>query len=214
LLLLSLNHRVPRFFCRPLIGAAAWLSGKRKRQPQHSRTFVMNFADWTHALAERGLRIVAPSHPTPIQVSALIPDGGLVLFRCRGTRVTMERYRASDLLVAAPAANRGCECGRSHGADPLGALEAPRFIVPAEARPALVAAYDGAADRGWSTHEAGLLRPVEAAPLFDTLLARVLGGRTGDGPEDWGVLEVGVRSGWTQRDVVRVRMDGLAGSSL
>jgi hypothetical protein len=195
----------------------------------------MNFADWTHALSERGLRIVAPSHRTPIQVCAVVPGRGFVLFRCRGTRVTMEHYLETAVLVTTPASSRGCECGRSHGVDPLvadgadpfGAATSPRYIVPDGAQPAAVAAYDGTTDRGWSGHEAGLLRPDEAAPLFDTLLARILGSRNSEGSGNtpgsavvrdglvtWEGLEPNVRRGSTQRESVRVRRHGLAGSSL
>ncbi|MEQ4208753.1 hypothetical protein ABN028_17030 [Actinopolymorpha sp. B17G11] len=174
----------------------------------------MNFADWTRALSERGFTIVAPTHPTPIQVCALIPDGGLVLFRCRGTRVTMERHPESALFVAAPVASRGCDCGRSHDDGPVSSSDAPRYIVPVDARPAQIVAYDGMRDRGWCGHEAGLLGPDEAAPLFDTLWRRLLRGRSRDGLDAWDARAAGGRLELTQREVVRIRMQGLAGSSL
>jgi hypothetical protein len=174
----------------------------------------MNFAYWTRALSARGLTLVALTHSTPIQVCVLAPDGGLIMFKCRGTRVTMERFPATALLVAAPAAGRGCECGRSHGDDPVDDSAAPRYIVPVGARPAQVVEYDGRAERGWSGHEAGLLSPDDAAPLFDALWARLHGGHApADGLDAWVALDAR-RRGWTQRAGVRTRRQGLAGSSL
>ncbi|REF38142.1 hypothetical protein [Thermasporomyces composti] len=126
----------------------------------------MDFATWTRSLSDRGLDVVPPSHPVPVRLSILPPDGGLLEFRCRGTRVTLERYAEADVLLVVPEAWCACGCGRHLPAP----MTPPRVAVRPGARPIATAVYDGAVERGWSGYEAGLLRVEEAAVLLDALL--------------------------------------------
>lgn len=130
----------------------------------------MDFATWTRSLSDRGLDVVPPSHAVPVRLSMLPPEGGLLEFRCRGTRVTLERYAPADLLLVVPEAWCACGCGRHLPAP----MTPPRVGVRPGARPVATAGYDGATERGWSGHEAGLLRVEEAAALLDALLPALL----------------------------------------
>ena len=131
----------------------------------------MDFSTWTQSLHDRGIRVIPPSHPTPVQLWARLADGRVVLFRCRGTKVMLARYDPADLQMLSPVSGCGCACD---GAVAVSAPEqARRVAVGADVRPVEVAVFDGAAERGWSAYEAGLLQVVDAARLFDSLLVQL-----------------------------------------
>jgi hypothetical protein len=126
----------------------------------------MEFRTWTRSLYDRGIRVIPPSHPTPVQVWAVLPSGGVVRFRCRGTTVTLVSYDPGDLQLLAPASTCACGCGT----EVTGPVHPQRVAVRAGARPIEGTVFDGAVERGWFGYEAGLLPVAEAAPLFDVLL--------------------------------------------
>lgn len=130
----------------------------------------MNFRAWTRHLTARGLRILAPSHPVPVELWAVLPAGDVVHFRCRGTGASLERYAAADVGTVVPA--DGCDCGCAHHV--TGAVTTRVQPRPA-ARPREVRRYDGRAERGWTSYEAGLLSVADAAELFDDLLDALSG---------------------------------------
>lgn len=133
----------------------------------------MDFPTWTRHLSDRGLRVVPPSHPTPVEVWALLPgEAGLVHFRCRGRTVTLARYAEADLLFTEAAA--ACSCDRGCGSDLGDPITPPRLTLRPGAGAVGVARYDGASRSGWTGYEAGLLAVDDAAPLFDALLADLL----------------------------------------
>ncbi len=133
----------------------------------------MDFATWTRALSARGLQVVPPSHPVPVELWALLPAGGLIHFRCRGTRVTLDRYAEDDLLFVESPGRCGCDGGCADGPRARVGAVPPRVRIRPGARPVAAARFDGTRARRWSGHEAGLLTVEQAAPLFDVLLDRL-----------------------------------------
>lgn len=125
----------------------------------------MNFRSWTRTLADRGLRVIAPSHPAPIELWAELPGGDIVHFRCRGTGASLTRYAADDIVSVVPADDCACGCGRR-----TGPATVARAITRPGVRPREIRRFDGRAERGWTSYEAGLLKVDEAAALFDRLL--------------------------------------------
>src|SRR5688572_12293838 len=67
----------------------------------------MNLTTWIDHLATRGLTAVAPTTAVPVELFALLPAGGLLHFRCRGTVVSLRRFEARDVHVALPTAYAG-----------------------------------------------------------------------------------------------------------
>jgi hypothetical protein len=129
----------------------------------------MDFASWARALSARGLQVVPPSHQVPVMLWALLPDGGALHFQCRGTTVTLSTYAESALVLVEPEPVCGCGCGMIAKAP----RAPPRLALRDSARPDQTAIFDGAAERGWRTVEAGRLRVAEAAEIFEDLLARL-----------------------------------------
>lgn len=125
----------------------------------------MNFGSWTRALADRGLRVIAPSHPAPVELWAVLPDGDVVHFRCRGTGASLARYAADDLRTVVPVDSCACGCDRR-----TGPATTTRVLPRPGVRPREIRRFDGRAERGWTSYEAGLLEVAEAAELFDRLL--------------------------------------------
>lgn len=128
----------------------------------------MNFSAWTRALADRGIRVVSPSHPTPIELWALLEDGQVVHLRCRGTTVRLTAY-PPDSLVGIHI-GQACDCGCAMQRPGVGQ---PRTVLSPDATPHTVVELDGRRERGWTAYEAGLLAVPEAAEIFDELLARL-----------------------------------------
>ena len=129
----------------------------------------MDFSTWTRVLADRGLSVVPPSHAVPVDVWALLPGAGALHFRCRGTSATLAQYADADLLLTEPEVEATCDCGAGHRT----ARSESRVALRPGTAPVAVAKYDGRADRGWTSHEAGLLGVAEAAVLFEQLLTDV-----------------------------------------
>lgn len=126
----------------------------------------MNFHSWTHALAARGFRVLPPSHPVPVELWAVLPGGDVVHFRCRGTTATLARYDGDDVRTITPTDGCPCDCAARAGAG----TTTPRVLARPGVRPREVRHFDGRAQRGWTSYEAGLLTVAEAAELFDHLL--------------------------------------------
>lgn len=129
----------------------------------------MDFAAWARALSARGLQVVPPSHQVPVVLWALLPDGGALHFQCRGTTVSLSIYAESALVLLEPESVCGCGCGMIAKAP----ATPPRLALRDGTSPDQTAVYDGAAERGWRTVEAGRLRVSEAAELFEQLLAQL-----------------------------------------
>ncbi|GAB3432519.1 hypothetical protein [Flindersiella endophytica] len=129
----------------------------------------MDFAAWARALSARGLQVVPPSHQVPVVLWALLPDGGALHFQCRGTTVTLSIYAESALMLLEPESLCGCGCGMIAKAP----ATPPRLALRDAVGPDQTAVFDGAAERGWRTVEAGRLRVDEAAELFEQLLAKL-----------------------------------------
>ncbi len=128
---------------------------------------------WTAALRERDLTPLPASTSVPVELYALLADGRALHFRARGTSVTLRLYAASDVVLAVavdePVLTHLPVTGEVW--HPLGSAVghvAARAVVVAE--PLAVATIDGRERFGWTSHEAGLLRGVEALPLLDELL--------------------------------------------
>ena len=144
----------------------------------------MNLSTWIADLAARGLPAVAPTTAVPVELFALLPDGGLLHFRCRGTGVTLRRFNAEDVSVALPTAYAGtdpealalADVRSLRAAGPV--LPQGRVVIPVAAEPTTQAAIDGAERFGWTGFEAGRLSVAAAAALLDELLAELAAGET------------------------------------
>lgn len=142
---------------------------------------MLRFDEWVARLTAAGHRVCPASTAVPVELCGLRPDGTGFHFRCRGTRVTLSLY--------APDRTRWQVRVFDPGWTPEKTLamwerrpytcweEAPpdsRLVFDQGERPDAVVVYDGARERGWTGHEAGLLRAGDAAALFEHLLPEVL----------------------------------------
>lgn len=125
----------------------------------------LTFSSWTAALAERGLSVLPPSHPVPVELWARDADG-VVHFRARGTTVTLRRYQDSDLTGLILRSECDCAEHRTAGAG-------TRTVLAPGAAPVAEVQIDGAAEFGWRAIEAGRLDVPAAAVLFDLLHERL-----------------------------------------
>lgn len=136
----------------------------------------MDFQGWVARLRAGGYRVCPASTAVPVEVWGLRPDGSGFHLRCRGVRVRLALYRPGRAAWQVPIASgapRPEEEVSGWERHPVGRWEdAPadaRLVFdggPADAH----AIFDGGHERGWTGHEAGLLRPAEAAVLFHHLL--------------------------------------------
>lgn len=135
---------------------------------------TLSFATWTAALSARGFTVLPSSHAVPIELWLRTPVRGggndVLHLRARGTSVTLRRYSAAVLAGLILRSECDCEEHRLAGA-------ATRFALTPGAVPLAEAVYDGAAELGWSSHEAGLLGVPAAAVLLDELLPQVMAAR-------------------------------------
>ncbi|MCK9893130.1 hypothetical protein [Frankia sp. AgB32] len=136
----------------------------------------MSFKAWMTRLRADGHLVCPASSAVPVDVRSVRRDGVGLHFRCRGTAVRLAAYRpgrtAWQVCVRDEAwcpeeelqlwAHRPLESSPP----PTGA----RLAFPG-AQPDQVIVIDGAKAYGWTSHEAGLLRPADAAALFDRLAA-------------------------------------------
>ena len=129
-------------------------------------TTPLTFAAWVAALSGRGHAVLAASHAVPVQLWLRPPDGSVLHFLARGTRVTLRRYAGSDLTSLVLRAECDCEEHRTAGAG-------SRTVLTPGAVPAAEVVFDGAAELGWSGIEAGRLDVPTAAAMFDEMLAQL-----------------------------------------
>jgi hypothetical protein len=135
-------------------------------------------SDWALALDLRGLTPLPPTTAVPVELYALLPDGRVLHFRCRGTSVTLRLYAAGDVALAI-----GVRETVVTELPVVGEVWVPlrdAVGVPGRAvftaAPLAAAFIDGRERFGWTGHEAGLLRGTDALPLLDELLAALVPG--------------------------------------
>jgi hypothetical protein len=126
----------------------------------------LTFSTWTDALTRRGFTVLPTSHPVPVQLWLLTPDGSALRLLARGTRLTLSRYAATDL--AALVLRAECDCAEHRAAGATG-----RTVLTTGATPAAEVTFDGAARRGWRGYEAGLADVATAAEIFEELLVEL-----------------------------------------
>ena len=127
------------------------------------------FAAWVSSLSARGHSVLAASHAVPIQLWLRIPDGTVLHFLARGTRITLRQYAAADLTSLVLRSECDCEEHRTAGAG-------SRTVLTPGAAASAEVVFDGAAELGWTGIEAGLLDVPTAAGLFEEMAAELAGG--------------------------------------
>ena len=128
----------------------------------------LTFAAWVSTLSARGHSVLAASHAVPIQLWLRHPDGSVLHFLARGTRVTLRRYDGSDLTSLVLRSECDCEEHRTAGAG-------SRTVLAAGAVPSAEVVFDGAEALGWTGYEAGLLDVATAAAMFEEMAAELAG---------------------------------------
>jgi hypothetical protein len=145
-------------------------------EPERERAFYVNFQQWTARLRAQGWRICPSSTGVPVDLRGLLPDGRGFHLSCRGVRVHLAVYRPGRACWHVPVVadiSRPEEAISEWEHRPLDGVGDPPpgtqlvFDGPA---PDSHAVWDGARERGWTSYEAGLLRPAEAAAHFTSLL--------------------------------------------
>lgn len=128
----------------------------------------LTLTTWLAELSRRGFDVLG-AHAVPVQLWLRAPGGRDVLhFLARGTRLTLRRYDAGDLTALILRSACDCEEHRTAGAGVRQVL-APGAVATAEA------GFDGAAELGWRSYEAGLAGVPFAAEVFAGLLAEIEG---------------------------------------
>jgi hypothetical protein len=111
--------------------------------------------------------VLSNSHAVPVELWLREAGSGTVLvFRSRGTRVTLRRYAATDITGLLLRSECDCAAHREAGAT-------RRTTLAPGATPLAEAVYDGADELGWVGYQAGLLDVASASVLFDRLLGRL-----------------------------------------
>ncbi len=137
----------------------------------------MDFPQWTAGMRAEGCRICPSSTGVPVDLRGLFPDGRGFHLSCRGVRVRLAVYRAGRARWQVPVmagTDRPEEAFTDWEHHPVDAVAEPppgTLLVFDGVAPDAQAVWDGAHERGWSSHEAGLLRAREAAAHFATLLS-------------------------------------------
>lgn len=137
----------------------------------------MRFEEWVARLTTAGHRICPASTRVPLELCGLRPDGTGMHFRCRGTRATLSLYAPGrarwQVRVFDPSWTPEETLAIWERRPYTRWEEAPphsRLVFDDAERPDVHVVYDGARERGWTGHEAGLLRVDEGAALFEHLL--------------------------------------------
>ncbi|MBL7494797.1 hypothetical protein [Frankia nepalensis] len=140
----------------------------------------MTFEAWLDRLRTDGYLLCPASSAVPVELRAVRPDGWGVHLRCRGVHVRLGLYRPGRSVWQVPLWDREVVPEDAlelweHQPPPSAAGLLPvgtriAFTGAADA-PDHQAVFDGATERGWRGHEAGLLSPADAAKIFGTLLA-------------------------------------------
>jgi len=140
----------------------------------------VTFEAWLARLRNDGYLLCPASTAVPVELRAVAPDGWGLHLRCRGVRVQLGLYRpgrsawqvplwdrdvlpeeALELWEHRPLPRAGAGVPEGTRIAFGGTLEAPDHLV----------VFDGARERNWRGHEAGLLRAADAAAIFADLLA-------------------------------------------
>jgi len=159
----------------------------------------VTFDTWIARLRARGFVLCPASSAVPVEVRGVTPRGVGVHFRCRGVRVRLRVYRPGRAAWQIPLRDDGwcpeesLELWVHRPVVGAGVPERGRLVFPDEAPPDDELVLDGSREWGWRSHEAGLLRAAEAAPLFDLMLAGA--GLTDTGLDDAGPDDAG--PAWT-----------------
>ncbi len=132
----------------------------------HLPAFPSAFAAWTAHLHRAGFGVLSNSHAVPVELWLREPAGTVLLFRARGTRVTLRRYAPDSLTGLILRAECDCAAHREAGGT-------RRTALTPGAAPLSEAVYDGADELGWVGYQAGLLDVTSASVLFDRLLQRL-----------------------------------------
>ncbi len=136
----------------------------------------MSFKAWMNRLRADGHLVCPTSSAVPVDVRSVRQDGVGLHFRCRGTAVRLAAYRPGRTAWQVSVHDEAwCpeEALQLWSHRPLESPPPPsgaRLAFPG-GQPDQVIVLDGARTYGWTSHEAGLLRPADAAPLFDRLAA-------------------------------------------
>jgi hypothetical protein len=131
----------------------------------------MNLSALADLFASHGLRLLPGSHPVPVELYVELPDASIARFTARGRTLRLRHYSPEALTSVVIAAE--CGCGDHHpqtGPD--------RVTLSAFATPLAEHVLDGELLFGWTGHEAGALRLVDAVPHFFTLLPLLEPSRT------------------------------------
>jgi hypothetical protein len=127
----------------------------------------MNLNAFADLLASRGLRLLPGSHAVPVELLVQLPDATITRFTARGTTIRLRQYAAHALTSIV--INAECGCGDHHPS-----TGPARSTLSAYAEPLAERVLDGELLFGWTAHEAGLLRLIDAAPHFFDLLTSLL----------------------------------------
>src|SRR4051812_45856540 len=138
----------------------------------------LTFAGWTRALSARGYGVLPASHAVPVSLWLSDgspgpadspgdgPEGRVLHYSARGTRLRLAAYRPSDLTTLILRAE--CDCAEHRQAGATG-----RVALNPGAEPLEVHELDGARVFGWGGHEAALLPLHESAGILESLLPRL-----------------------------------------
>jgi hypothetical protein len=123
----------------------------------------MNLNTFADLLAARGLRLLPGSHAVPVELLVQLPDATIARFTARGTTIRLRQYCPTALTSIV--INAECGCGDHHPSTGPARSTLSRYAEPLAER-----VLDGELLFGWTAHEAGLLRLIDAAPHFFDLL--------------------------------------------
>jgi hypothetical protein len=154
-------------------------AGRDRPRSTSRKAAAVTFEAWLDRLRTDGYLLCPASTAVPVELRAVRPDGWGVHLRCRGVRVRLGLYRPGRSAWQVPLWDTeampedALELWEHRPLTPAG------MPLPAGTRVAFTGAadtpdhevvFDGARERGWRGHEAGLLAPAGAAALFAELM--------------------------------------------
>jgi hypothetical protein len=141
---------------------------------------AVTFEAWLARLRNDGYLLCPASTALPVELRAVRPDGWGLHLRCRGVRVQLGLYRPGRSAWQVPLWDRDVLPEDALELWEHRPLPSAAAAMPAGTRIAFTGGrespdhsvvFDGAHERGWRGHEAGLLRSSAAAEIFAVLLA-------------------------------------------